>query len=63
MNDFWREFLESEAYIDNAKYRVIQGKAPHLESYWVNKLNGKPVEHHEVTGAEGGPVLVKFVDA
>jgi len=48
MEALWREFFESEGYIDAAKHRVAQGKAPHLENYWLQKLNGKPTEHVEL---------------
>ena len=58
MNAFWRDVLEGEEYLLAAVARVNAGKAPHLEAYWINKINGKPVERHEVTGADGGPVTV-----
>ena len=60
---FWLEFYESTAYRASAKARILKGKAPHLESYTLAKLFGKPVDEHVVTGADGGPVLVRFVDA
>ena len=55
------QFFESKEYATSAKRRMTDGKAPHLEAYWLNKLHGKPVEQHEVTGADGGPVRVEFV--
>ena len=58
MNAFWQGVLEGEEYLQAAYKRVLEGKAPHLESYWLNKVNGKPVERHEVTGQGGGPVTV-----
>lgn len=58
LKDFWREFFESDAWRENAKYRMVQGKAPHLESYWLNKTFGRPTEHVELTGQDGGPVTV-----
>lgn len=54
-------FFESKVYADAAKARMVQGKAPHLETYWLNQIIGKPVERHELTGDEGGPVRVEFV--
>jgi len=58
MEAVWREFFESDGYIDSAKFRVAQGRAPHLESYWLQKLNGKPVERIEHSGPDGGPIEV-----
>ena len=56
-----QQFFASPAYAASVKERTLAGKAPHLESYWLNKLHGKPVELHEITGAEGGPLRVEYV--
>lgn len=56
-----QQFFESPAYAVNAKTRILDGKAPHLETYWLNKLNGKPTESIELGGTGGGPVRVEFV--
>lgn len=58
MNAFWRGVLESQAYQDNAVQRVIEGKAPHIENYWVQKLNGRPIEKHEHSGEIRMPVVI-----
>lgn len=55
------KFFASPAYAANAKARMLDGKAAHLETYWLNKLNGKPTESLELTGGNGGPVRVEFV--
>lgn len=60
---FWQKFYASKAYRVSAQERILAGKAPHLESYTLNALYGRPVERHELTGDEGGPVLVKFIEA
>ena len=44
------EHFNSAAYAKSAQARIDQGKAPHLESYWLNKLKGKPKEETEVKG-------------
>ena len=58
MNAFWEEFLTSPTYLQVACKRILAGEAPHLENYWLNRTNGKPVERHEITGADGGPIEV-----
>lgn len=55
------DFFGSSTYQDNAKQRMLDGKAPHLETYFLNKIEGKPVEIHQHEGADGGPVRVEFV--
>ena len=50
MEAVWAEFLESDGYIDSAKRRVQSGRAPHLENYWLAKVNGKPVEKVALEG-------------
>lgn len=58
MSEFWALFLASQSYCTSAKSRILDGKAPHLETYWVNKIHGKPVERYELSGPEGGPIEV-----
>ncbi len=48
---FWREFFVSEAWRDNATYRIIQGKAPHLETYLLARCFGLPPKATEDTDA------------
>lgn len=52
----WEQFIGSEAYFENAKYRIIQGKAPHVESYWIHKTHGPEATRLELTGKDGGPM-------
>ena len=59
--EYWAQvqaFYSSEKYRTSAEFRVIQGKAPHLEGYHLQMLHGKPVEHHEHSGPDGKPVEV-----
>ena len=46
MNEFWTAVFNGEDYQENAYTRIQQGQAPHLENYWLGRLNGKPVEKH-----------------
>jgi hypothetical protein len=45
----WHLFLNSDEYRDNAKRRILSGRAPHLESYLLNRIYGKPQEQVAVT--------------
>lgn len=58
MAALWEEFLASDGYIDSAKLRVVRGKAPHLESYWLNQIIGKPVERHDIRGELKLPTVI-----
>lgn len=55
-------FFESKEYAASATHRMTEGKAPHLETYWLNLLVGKPVDRHELGGPDGGPIVVKFLE-
>jgi hypothetical protein len=39
---FWNKFFTSEEYRDSAKRRILAGHAPHLESYLLQRIYGKP---------------------
>lgn len=58
---FWHAFFRSKPYRETAKNRMLAGRAPHLESYLLALVYGKPKETVEVTGAGGGPVTTKVV--
>lgn len=57
---FWTEFFASKAYQRNLEKRILQGKAPHMESYLAGMCYGKPKEQHEHTGEGGGPIQLMF---
>jgi hypothetical protein len=57
---FWGEFFESDAYRESAKDRIMQGKAPQLESYLLAKVYGKPTEVLEQIGPQAGPIVYKW---
>ena len=60
MNAFWKAALESKTYLTSALRRVNAGKAPHLEAYWMNKINGKPPESVVHSGEVRMPAQVIF---
>jgi hypothetical protein len=41
---FCQEFMGSEEYRENAKRRVLRGRAPHLETLMMHYAYGKPKE-------------------
>ena len=58
LKEFWGKWFKSKEYQVNAQQRILDGKAPHLEGYLMSKIHGKPTEHIEVTGKDGGPIVV-----
>jgi hypothetical protein len=57
----WAEqFFTSQQWRASAQKRMLQGKAPHLESYALALLCGRPKESHEHSGEGGGPIQVTF---
>lgn len=56
LKEFWGEFFASDAYRESAKLRIVQGKSPHLETYLLATVYGRPTEHHEISGPERGPI-------
>jgi len=59
IKDFWEGFYGSPTYLKSAKARILKGRAPHLEAYWLKRLFGEKSEL-EVTGPEGRPLGVMF---
>ena len=44
LKEFWHKFFISEEYREKAKQRILDGSAPHLENYLLNRIYGKPRE-------------------
>ncbi len=45
-----REFVESAAYRTSAERRMVSGKAPHLELFFLQHAYGKPKDVTELDG-------------
>lgn len=45
-----RAFCESPAYRASAEQRMIDGRAPHLEIFFLGHAHGKPVDRVELSG-------------
>ena len=52
MKAFWHRWFSSEAYRESAKARILNGTAPHLETYLLQRIYGKPTERIEVVQHE-----------
>jgi len=44
LKEFWNLFFCSSEYRESAKRRILSGSAPHLESYLLARIYGKPKE-------------------
>ena len=47
-------------YLERLFQRVERGKATHMELFFWHHLHGKPKDTTELTGAEGGPLVVSW---
>lgn len=57
----WAEkFFSSPKWRKSAEQRMVEGKAPHLETYALALLCGKPTDKVEHSGAGGGPMKIIF---
>ena len=43
-------------YRKQLQMRLIEGRAPHIELFYLQHLYGKPVDKHELSGPEGGAI-------
>ena len=50
IKEFWGKFFESAEYRDNAKRRILKGKAPHLEKELLHYVYGVPRETLKIEG-------------
>lgn len=48
--EFLRSTITDVEWQESARRRMLAGKAPHLELYMLQKVNGKPTERVQVHG-------------
>ena len=53
---FLTAVAESAEWQANVWQRVLAGKAPHIESYLLMRIAGRPVEKIEHSGPDGAPI-------
>ena len=41
-----QQFFKSDEYLQNARQRIVRGRAAHLESYWLPRIHGKEPDPH-----------------
>lgn len=61
MKDFATRCLTDAAYVAALKRRLIRGTAGAVEIRLYDYAYGKPKETHELTGAEGGPLVIGWM--
>ncbi len=52
------DWINGEPYFANVKQRVERGRAPHMESYFAQRLHGRAVEQVELSGNARKPVKI-----
>lgn len=52
------DWIDGQDYFDNVKKRVERGRAPHMETYFAQRLHGKAVEKVELSGNDKKPIRV-----
>jgi len=61
IGEYARRILSDPIYQQNLLTRLREGKAPHMETLLSHYGHGLPHQRVEVTGADGGPVIVQQV--
>ena len=61
VREFWTQFFASAEYRESARRRIIAGRAPHLEGYWLPAIYGKPAETVTLQGDARKPVRLVVV--
>lgn len=51
-------WIDGDEYTANVQTRILRGRAPHAESYFLQRLHGKPVEQVELSGSTAKPIKV-----
>lgn len=51
-------WIDGDAYWQNVKLRVERGRAPHMETYFAQRIHGKAVEKVEMSGPGAKPIKV-----
>jgi hypothetical protein len=60
LREYWHAFFGSEEWRATAKRRILNGTAPHLESYLLQRIYGKPTERIALTVEEPEEDLSKL---
>lgn len=60
IKQFAMKMLADPKYGMSLQRRLINGEAPHMETLLHQYAYGKPKDHVEITGADGGPLAVLF---
>jgi len=52
------ELVDGAEYFDNVKQRILRGRAPHMETYFAQRLHGRAVDSSDDQGASSKPIKV-----
>ena len=62
IQDVARLAFSDPEYREKLQARLNEGRAPHIELFYLQHLYGKPVDVTQIQGADGGPVETKIVN-
>ena len=62
IQDLARDAFSDPEYREKLQARLNEGRAPHIELFYLQHLYGKPVEVTQIQGADGGPVETKIIN-
>lgn len=51
-------WIDGDEYTANVKGRILRGRAPHMETYFAQRIHGKAVEKVELSGNDAKPIRV-----
>jgi hypothetical protein len=60
IQDVARLAFSDPEYRAKLQARLNEGRAPHIELFYLQHLYGKPVEVTQIQGAEGGELIIRI---
>ena len=60
IQDLARLAFSDPDYRAKLQARLNEGRAPHIELFYLQHLYGKPVEVTQIQGAEGGELIIRI---
>jgi hypothetical protein len=62
IQDIARLAFSDPDYRQKLQARLNEGRAPHIELFYLQHLYGKPVDVTQIQGVDGGPVETKIIN-
>jgi hypothetical protein len=60
IQDLARLAFSDPDYREKLRARLNEGRATHIELFYLQHLYGKPVEVTQIQGTEGGPLIIRI---